>query len=110
MIAGNDVETLIGHPIGGVCPFAVKDNVKVYLDASMKRFRTMLPACGTPNSAIELTLEELEKLPTTLNGWMFAKFRKKTVVTIHLQQSYSSQLSFLPLPCFPLFIHTLSGF
>ncbi|KDE61336.1 EBSC protein [Fusobacterium necrophorum BFTR-1] len=61
MIAGNDVETLIGHPIGGVCPFAVKDNVKVYLDASMKRFRTMLPACGTPNSAIELTLEELEK-------------------------------------------------
>jgi len=57
MIAGSDV----GHPIGGVCPFGIKDNVKVYLDESMKRFKTMLPACGTPNSAIELTLEELEK-------------------------------------------------
>ena len=61
MIAGSDVEKLIGHPIGGVCPFGIKDNVKVYLDESMKRFETMLPACGTPNSAIELTLEELEK-------------------------------------------------
>ena len=44
-----------------VCPFGIKDNVKVYLDESMKRFETMLPACGTANSAIELTLEELEK-------------------------------------------------
>jgi len=61
MIASSDVENLIGHPIGGVCPFGIKDNVKVYLDESMKRFETMLPACGTPNSAIELTLEELEK-------------------------------------------------
>jgi len=54
-------ENLIGHPVGGVCPFGIKENVKVYLDESMKRFKTMLPACGTPNSAIELTLEELEK-------------------------------------------------
>ena len=61
MIPGSDVENLIGHPIGGVCPFGIKDNVKVYLDESMKRFETMLPACGTSNSAIELTLEELEK-------------------------------------------------
>ena len=61
MIASSDVENLIGHPIGGVCPFGIKDNVKVYLDESMKRFETMLPACGTANSAIELTLEELEK-------------------------------------------------
>ena len=61
MIPGNDVENLIGHPVGGVCPFGIKDNVKVYLDESMKRFETMLPACGTANSAIELTLEELEK-------------------------------------------------
>ena len=61
MIVGNDVENLIGHPVGGVCPFGIKDNVKVYLDESMKRFETMLPACGTANSAIELTLEELEK-------------------------------------------------
>ena len=62
MIASSDVENLIGHPIGGVCPFGIKDNVKVYLDESMKRFETMLPACGTSNSAIELTLEELEKV------------------------------------------------
>ena len=61
MIAGSNVENLIGHPVGGVCPFGIKNNVKVYLDESMKRFETMLPACGTPNSAIELTLEELEK-------------------------------------------------
>lgn len=61
MIAGSDVENLIGHPVGGVCPFGIKENVKVYLDESMKRFKTMLPACGTANSAIELTLEELEK-------------------------------------------------
>ena len=61
MIAGSDVENLIGHPVGGVCPFGIKENVKVYLDESMKRFESMLPACGTPNSAIELTLEELEK-------------------------------------------------
>ena len=61
MIAGSDVENLIGHPVGGVCPFGIKDSIKVYLDESMKRFESMLPACGTPNSAIELTLEELEK-------------------------------------------------
>ena len=52
---------LIGHAIGGVCPFAVNDGVKVYLDESMKRFETVFPACGSANSAIELTMEELEK-------------------------------------------------
>lgn len=52
---------LIGHAIGGVCPFAVNDGVKVYLDESMKRFETVFPACGSASSAIELTMEELEK-------------------------------------------------
>ncbi|MCH4166989.1 MAG: YbaK/EbsC family protein [Megasphaera sp.] len=61
MIKHDDVERLIGHPVGGVCPFAINDDVVVYLDESLKRFDTVFPACGTGNSAIELTLPELEK-------------------------------------------------
>lgn len=56
----DEVETLIGHAVGGVCPFAVKDGVTVYLDVSLKRFMTVFPACGSGNSAIELTIPELE--------------------------------------------------
>ena len=51
----------VGHPVGGVCPFAVPDQVQVYLDESMKRFETVYPACGSGNSAIGLTCEELER-------------------------------------------------
>lgn len=61
MLAPEDTVKFTGHAIGGVCPFALPDNVHVYLDDSMKRFNTMFPACGSSNSAIELTLEELEK-------------------------------------------------
>lgn len=61
MLTPDEVEQLIGHAIGGVCPFAVNDGVKVYLDVSLKRFETVFPACGSSNSAIELTTEELEK-------------------------------------------------
>ena len=61
MIAFDDVERLIGHAVGGVCPFAINDGVVVYLDESLKRFDTVFPACGSGNSAIELTIEELEK-------------------------------------------------
>ena len=61
MIQSEDVERLIGHQIGGVCPFAINDGVKVYLDESLKRFETVFPACGSSNSAIELTMKELEK-------------------------------------------------
>ena len=61
MITFDDVEKLIGHSVGGVCPFAINDNVKVYLDVSLKRFDTVFPACGSSNSAIELTIDELEK-------------------------------------------------
>ncbi len=60
MIKHDDVERLIGHPVGGVCPFAVNPGVEVYLDESLKRFQTVFPACGSANSAIELTLPELE--------------------------------------------------
>lgn len=59
MIKHDDVERLIGHPVGGVCPFAINPGVDVYLDESLKRFDTVFPACGSANSAIELTLEEL---------------------------------------------------
>ncbi len=61
MLAPEDTVKLTGHAIGGVCPFDLPDNVTVYLDDSMKRFKTMFPACGSDNSAIELTLDELEK-------------------------------------------------
>ena len=61
MIPLDEVEQKIGHSIGGVCPFAVNDGVKIYLDDSLKRFSTVFPACGSANSAIELTIEELER-------------------------------------------------
>ena len=62
MLSFDEAEDRIGHAVGGVCPFAVKDGVEVYLDISLKRFETVFPACGSSNSAIELTLAELEKL------------------------------------------------
>lgn len=61
MLDINEVENLIGHKVGGVCPFGINDNVKVYLDVSLKRHAKVFPACGTDKSAIELTIEELEK-------------------------------------------------
>ena len=61
MLAFDDVEPLVGHAVGGVCPFAIRDGVEVFLDESLKRFDTVFPACGSSNSAIELTCEELEK-------------------------------------------------
>lgn len=61
MLTPDEAESLVGHAVGGVCPFAVNDGVQVYLDASLKRFETVFPACGSSNSAIQLTIEELEK-------------------------------------------------
>lgn len=61
MLAPDEVETLIGHGVGGVCPFAVNEGVEVYLDESLKRFETVFPACGSGNSAIELTIGEMEQ-------------------------------------------------
>ena len=60
MISFENVETLIGHAVGGVCPFGINDGVTVYLDVSLKRFNTVYPACGSSNSAVKLTLDELE--------------------------------------------------
>ena len=60
MLTPEENVELIGHAVGGVCPFAVNGGVKIYLDESLKRFETVFPACGSANSAIELTMEELE--------------------------------------------------
>ena len=62
MLTPEEAETMVGHAVGGVCPFGVNEGVKVYLDESLKRFSTVFPACGSSNSAIELTIAELEKV------------------------------------------------
>jgi prolyl-tRNA editing enzyme YbaK/EbsC (Cys-tRNA(Pro) deacylase) len=61
MLTPDEAESLVGHAVGGVCPFAVNQEVTVYLDQSLKRFQTVFPACGSSNSAIELTITELEQ-------------------------------------------------
>ena len=62
MLTPDEAVTLVGHAVGGVCTFAVNDGVRVYLDKSLRRFRTVYPACGSSSSAIELTLDELQQL------------------------------------------------
>ncbi len=69
MLSAEEVEPLIGHAIGGVCPFGINEGVKVYLDISLKRFTTFFPACGSHNSAIELTPAELEQYSANYQGW-----------------------------------------
>lgn len=69
MLSPEEVKTLVGHAVGGVCPFAVEEGVKVYLDVSLKRFETVFPACGSANSAIELTIPELEEC-SGYEGWV----------------------------------------
>jgi len=61
MIHPDQVENLIGHDVGGVCPFGIHEDVAVYLDISLKRFDTVFPAAGSSNSVIELSLDELEQ-------------------------------------------------
>ena len=58
MLTPEEAEALIGHAVGGVCPFGINEGVRVYLDESLKRFPTVFPACGSANSAIELTIDE----------------------------------------------------
>ena len=60
MIPFDEVEKLIGHRVGGVCPFGIKDGVKVYLDKSLQKYEIVYPACGSSNSAVKLTIKELE--------------------------------------------------
>ena len=61
MLTPDEAVELLGHAVGGVCPFALNEGVTVYLDESLKRFPTVFPACGSSNSAIELTIAELEQ-------------------------------------------------
>lgn len=61
MPSPDEVLELVGHPVGGVCPFGINDGIDVYLDESLKRFTTVFPAVGSGNSAIELNLDELFK-------------------------------------------------
>ncbi len=74
MVKIDEVEELTGFPVGGVCPFATKEGVKVYLDESLKRFNKIYPACGSRNSAIELTIPELEKYTKYIEWVDIAKF------------------------------------
>ena len=70
MLSFDEVEPLVGHAVGGVCPFAVNGGVEVFLDESLKRFDTVFPACGSGNSAIELSCDELEKYCSNFVGWI----------------------------------------
>lgn len=69
MLSPDEVVELIGHAVGGVCPFAINENVTVFLDQSLKRFETVFPACGSSNSAIELTISELERF-SNFSSWI----------------------------------------
>ena len=69
MLSAEKVEPLIGHGVGGVCPFGVNEGIEIYLDESMKRFDYVYPAAGTSASAVYLTLEELERASEAL-GWV----------------------------------------
>lgn len=69
MLSPDQVEEYIGHAIGGVCPFGIREGAKVYLDESLKRFDTVFPACGSANSAVGLSIPELE-LCSEYDGWV----------------------------------------
>lgn len=69
MLPAEETAARTGHAVGGVCPFAVNEGVEVYLDQSLRRFPTVFPACGSPSTAIELTIEELETFSSPV-GWV----------------------------------------
>ncbi len=69
MLTPAEAEALVGHAVGGVCPFAVNGGVRTYLDPSLRRFATVFPACGSSDSAIELTCGELESCADGFCGW-----------------------------------------
>lgn len=69
MLTPDEAQTMVGHAVGGVCPFAVNEGVTVYLDVSLKAYDTVFPACGSSNSAIELTPDELERY-SDCAGWI----------------------------------------
>ena len=70
MLTHEEAHELIGHDVGGVCSFALPENVKTYLDVSLERFTTVFPAAGSSNSAIEFTCEELERYSSNFQQWV----------------------------------------
>lgn len=70
MLGHDDVEALVGHAVGGVCPFGINPGVPTYLDESLRRFDTVYPACGSDNSAVRLTCQELERAAQNFAGWV----------------------------------------
>ena len=68
MLTPDQAVELVGHPVGGVCPFAVKEGVRVYLDQSLRQFETVYPAAGSPHSCIKLTIPQLEQ--TSHGSWV----------------------------------------
>lgn len=85
MLSPEEVLEQTGHAVGGVCPFGLKNNLDVYLDVSMKRFTTVFPACGSTNSAIELTLDELLEYSyakdwvDVCKGWEVGESEKESI-------------------------------
>ena len=73
MLTADEVLHLVGHPVGGVCPFGINEGIDVYLDESLKRFTTVFPAVGSANSAIELDLDELFKYSNAVEWIDFCK-------------------------------------
>lgn len=69
MLTADEAEETIGHAVGGICPFGINPDIDVYLDISLKRFDTVFPACGSSNSAIELSIGELEKY-SSFSAWV----------------------------------------
>lgn len=76
MVKFKDVKKVTGHPIGGVCPFANSNDLPIYLDVSLKRFETVFPACGSENSMIKLTCDELEEYSSSIK-WVDVSVVKK---------------------------------
>ena len=70
MLTHEEAHDMIGHDVGGVCPFALPEGVAVYLDESLKRFETVFPAAGSSNSAVEMTCAELEKFSSNFTAWV----------------------------------------
>ncbi len=79
MLTPEEALEKIGHAVGGVCPFAVNEGVKVYLDDSLKKYDTVFPACGSSNSAIEMNMEELEKYSKCIAWIDVCKVREQDV-------------------------------
>lgn len=79
MLSAEEVLELVGHPVGGVCPFGISDDIPVYLDVSLQRFETVFPAVGSASSAIELNLDELYRYSRALEWIDVCKLPEETV-------------------------------